>query len=59
MSKSIITMEDTGGGISVRVEFDPALDVGPGNSPAQWLAGEMLKLATAFLERCDSEGGAA
>jgi hypothetical protein len=52
MSKAIITMTDTADGIDVRLEFDPPADGAGRISGAQWLAGEMLKLASKILEQC-------
>ena len=53
MSKAIITMEDSDKGIDVRLEFDPPANTEGRISGAQWLAGEMLKIASKVLEQCD------
>ena len=55
MSKAIITMEDVGGSIDVRLEFDPPASVNGRISGAQWLAGEMLKIASKILEQAQEE----
>jgi hypothetical protein len=53
MSKAIITMEDSKDGIDVRLEFDPPASAERRISGAQWLAGEMLKIASKVLEQCN------
>ena len=55
MSKAIITLEDYDGGIDVRLEFDPPASVNGRIQGAQWLAGEMLKIASHILERAEDE----
>jgi hypothetical protein len=50
MSKAVITMEDSDGGISVKLEFDPPASAAGTISGAQWLAGEMLKVASKILD---------
>jgi hypothetical protein len=60
MSKAIITMTDKPDGIDVRLEFDPPASVDGRVSGAQWLAGEMLKVAGKIIEQTyEDEGGAA
>ncbi len=56
MNKAIITLEDSDDGINVRLEFDPPASVGERIHGAQWLAGEMLKIASSILERAKEEG---
>ena len=56
MSKAIITLEDSDGGIDVRLEFDPPASAGGRIHGAQWLAGEMLKIASSILERAEEDG---
>jgi hypothetical protein len=55
MGKAIIIMEDTLDGIDCRLEFDPPASVGNRISGAQWLAGEMLKVASKVLEQASEE----
>ncbi len=55
MGKAVITMTDNGDGIDVKLEFDPPLDGGGQISGAQWLAGEMLKVASKILEQSGSD----
>lgn len=55
MSKAIITMEDSDTGIDVRLEFDPPVNGTGRISGAQWLAGEMLKVAGKIVEQCHDE----
>lgn len=59
MKKAIITLTDSADGIDVRLEFDPPASAGERISGAQWLAGEMLKMASTILDRCGDEGSAA
>jgi len=59
MSKAIITMEDGNDGIDVRLEFDPPASVGRRIFGAQWLAGEMLKVASRILEQSQDDEDAA
>jgi len=56
MSKAIITLEDSDGGINVRLEFDPPASVSERITGARWLAGEMLKMASSILERDEEDG---
>ena len=55
MGKAVITMSDTDEGINVQLEFDPPLEGGGRISGAQWLAGEMLKVASRILEQSGSD----
>ena len=55
MGKAVITMTDNGDGIDVKLEFDPPLDGGGQISGAQWLAGEMLRVASKILEQSGSD----
>ena len=55
MGKAVITMTDNGDDIDVKLEFDPPLDGGGQISGAQWLAGEMLKVASKILEQSGSD----
>lgn len=55
MSKAIIILEDQGGSINVKLEFDPPARAHGRISGAQWLAGEMLKVAAKILEQCNEE----
>ena len=55
MTKAIITLEDSDGGIDVRLEFDPPASVGNRIQGAQWLAGEMLKIASSILESANED----
>jgi len=55
MGKAVITMTDNGDGIDVKLEFDPPVDGGGQISGAQWLAGEMLKVAPKILEQSGSD----
>jgi len=59
MSKAIITLEDSETGIDVHLEFDPPAYASGRIQGAQWLAGEMLKIASRILERVEEEGGEA
>ena len=56
MNKAIITLEDSDGGINVRLEFDPPASVSERITGARWLAGEMLKMASSILERAEEDG---
>lgn len=56
MSKAIITLEDSDRGIDVRLEFDPPASTDGRILGAQWLAGEMLKIASRILERVKEDG---
>jgi len=56
MSKAIITLQDSDGGIDVHLEFDPPASVHGHIRGAQWLAGEMLKIASRILERVEEDG---
>jgi hypothetical protein len=56
MTKAIITLEDSDGGINVRLEFDPPASVSERITGARWLAGEMLKMASSILERAEEDG---
>ena len=55
MGKAVITMTDNGDGIDVKLEFDPPVDGGGRISGAQWLAGEMLKVASKILEQSGAD----
>lgn len=55
MSKAIITLEDSDGGIDVRLEFDPPASASGRIYGSQWLAGEMLKIASSILERAKED----
>ena len=55
MGNAVITMTDNGDDIDVKLEFDPPLDCGGQISGAQWLAGEMLKVASKILEQSGSD----
>ena len=55
MGKAVITMTDNGDGIDVKLEFDPPVDGGGQISGAQWLACEMLKVASKILEQSGSD----
>ncbi len=55
MSKAVITMTDTADGIDVRLEFDPPANGAGRISGAQWLAGEMLKVAAKIVEQSSAE----
>ena len=55
MGRTVITMTDTDDGIDVKLEFDPPLACGGQISGAQWLAGEMLKVASKILEQSGSD----
>jgi hypothetical protein len=55
MSKAIITLEDYDGGIDVRLEFDPPASASGRIYGSQWLAGEMLKIASNILERAEQD----
>lgn len=55
MSKAIITLEDYEGGIDVRLEFDPPASASGRIYGSQWLAGEMLKIASSILERAEQD----
>jgi|JI10StandDraft_1071094.scaffolds.fasta_scaffold355275_2 hypothetical protein len=55
MSKAVITMTDSDSGIDVRLEFDPPIGSSERVSGAQWLAGEILKIASKILEQVESD----
>ena len=55
MSRAIITMEDSADGIDVRLEFDPPASASGRISGAQWLAGEILKVAGKIIEQTYEE----
>ena len=55
MSKAIITLEDSDDGINVRLEFDPPASVSGRIYGSQWLAGEMLKIASRILEQAQED----
>ena len=55
MSKAIITLEDSDKGIDVRLEFDPPASASGRIYGSQWLAGEMLKIASSILERAEDD----
>ena len=56
MNKAVITMTDSDDGVNVRLEFDPPVGGSDQVSGAQWLAGEMLKVALKILEQAESDG---
>jgi hypothetical protein len=51
MSKAIITLTDSSDGIDVNLEFDPPAAANGYISGAQWLAGEMLKVAAKLVKQ--------
>ena len=55
MSKAIITLEDSDRNIDVHLEFDPPASASGRIHGAQWLAGEMLKMASRILGRVEEE----
>jgi hypothetical protein len=55
VSKATIILEDSDGGISVKLVMDPPPSAGGRIAGAQWLAGEMLKIAAKIAEQATNE----
>jgi hypothetical protein len=53
MTKATITITDEGDGINVNLEFDPPVSGHGHISGAQWLAGELLKIASKIAEQAE------